>query len=117
MFLVKMGEIRRANAAARSTHIFSIFKSPMELDFETRLKRREVLLGPIVTLGSTEVAEILSKVGFDWLWIEMEHAPNGLARVQEMIQAAGGRVPCLVRAPWNDAVGSSVSWTPAVMAS
>jgi 2-keto-3-deoxy-L-rhamnonate aldolase RhmA len=76
----------------------------MGLDFKTRLKRREVLLGPIVTLGSTEVAEILSKAGFDWLWIEMEHAPNGLARVQEMIQAAGGRVPCLVRAPWNDAV-------------
>ena len=62
----------------------------MELDFKTRLKRRKVLLGPIVTLGSTEVAEILSKAGFDWLWIEMEHAPNGLARVQEMIQAAGG---------------------------
>jgi 2-keto-3-deoxy-L-rhamnonate aldolase RhmA len=72
--------------------------------FKTRLKQREVLLGPIVTLGSTEVAEILSKVGFDWLWIEMEHAPTGLARVQEMIQATGGRVPCLVRAPWNDSV-------------
>lgn len=76
----------------------------MELDFKTRLKQREVLLGPLVTLGSTEVAEILSKVGFDWLWIEMEHAPSGLARVQEMIQATGGRVPCLVRAPWNDGV-------------
>jgi 2-dehydro-3-deoxyglucarate aldolase/4-hydroxy-2-oxoheptanedioate aldolase len=76
----------------------------MELDFKTRLKQREVLLGPLVTLGSTEVAEILSKVGFDWLWIEMEHAPTGLARVQEMIQATGGRVPCLVRAPWNDGV-------------
>jgi 2-dehydro-3-deoxyglucarate aldolase len=34
----------------------------------------------------------------------MEHAPTGLARVQEMIQATGGRVPCLVRAPWNDGV-------------
>lgn len=76
----------------------------MDLDFKTRLKQREVLLGPVVTLGSTEVAEILSKVGFDWLWIEMEHAPAGLARVQEMIQATGGRVPCLVRAPWNDGV-------------
>jgi 2-keto-3-deoxy-L-rhamnonate aldolase RhmA len=76
----------------------------MAHDFKTRLKQHEVLLGPLVTLGSTEVAEILSKVGFDWLWIEMEHAPTGLARIQELIQAAGGRIPCLVRAPWNDDV-------------
>lgn len=76
----------------------------MVLDFKTRLRQREILLGTLVTLGSTEVAEILSKVGFDWLWIEMEHAPTGLARVQQMIQATGSRVPCLVRAPWNDAI-------------
>lgn len=76
----------------------------MSPDFKARLKRREVLLGPLVTLGSTEVAEILSRVGFDWLWIEMEHAPTGLTRVQEMLQAAAGRVPCLVRVPWNDGV-------------
>ena len=76
----------------------------MALDFKTRLKQREVLVGPLVTLGSTEIAEIFSKVGFDWLWIEMEHAPTGLARVQEMIQATGDRIPCLVRAPWNDGV-------------
>jgi hypothetical protein len=76
----------------------------MTLDFKTRLKQREVLLGTLVTLGATEVAEILSRAGFDWLWIEMEHAPAGLARVQEMIMATGGRVPCLVRTPWNDEV-------------
>jgi 2-keto-3-deoxy-L-rhamnonate aldolase RhmA len=76
----------------------------MAHDFKTRLKQRDVLLGPLVTLGSTEVAEIFSKVGFDWLWIEMEHAPTGLARIQELIQATGGRIPCLVRAPWNDDV-------------
>jgi 2-keto-3-deoxy-L-rhamnonate aldolase RhmA len=74
----------------------------MVLDFKTRLKQREVLLGPLVTLGSTEVAEILSRVGFDWLYVEMEHAPTGLAQVQQMIQATGGRIPCLARAPWND---------------
>jgi 2-keto-3-deoxy-L-rhamnonate aldolase RhmA len=34
----------------------------------------------------------------------MEHAPTSLARVQEMVQATGTRVPCLVRAPWNDGV-------------
>jgi len=72
--------------------------------FKTRLQRGEVLLGTLITLGSTEVAEILANVGFDWLWIEMEHAPSGLARVQQLIQATGGLVTCLVRAPWNDLV-------------
>ena len=76
----------------------------MNITFKERLKRRDILLGPLVTLGSTEVAEILSKVGFDWLWIEMEHATTGLTRAQEMIQATAGRLPCIVRAPWNDAV-------------
>jgi len=76
----------------------------MSTPFTARLRQGEVLLGPLVTLGSTDVAEILSQVGFDWLWFEMEHAPLGLSRVQEMIQAVGGRCPCLVRAPWNDAV-------------
>lgn len=76
----------------------------MAPSFKERLNKREILVGSLVTLGSTEVAEILSKVGFDYLWIEMEHAPTSLEKAQQMIQAVGGRIPCLVRAPWNDDV-------------
>lgn len=76
----------------------------MSVTFKARLKQRELLLGPLLTLGSTEVAEMLSRVGFDWLWIDMEHAPIGLAKAQQLLQAAAHRVPCLIRAPANDNV-------------
>lgn len=58
----------------------------------------------MLTLPCPDVADVLSRVGFDWLWIEMEHATLGLERVQQALQAAGGRVPCIVRSPWNDHV-------------
>lgn len=41
----------------------------------------------------------MAAVGFDYLWIETEHAPMGLAHAQALIQAVAGRCPCLVRIP------------------
>jgi 2-keto-3-deoxy-L-rhamnonate aldolase RhmA len=76
----------------------------MRDDFKARLKQRQVLVGTLVTLGSTEVTDIFASVGFDWIWIDMEHAPLEVARVQELIQAVGDRCATLVRVPWNDAV-------------
>jgi 2-dehydro-3-deoxyglucarate aldolase/4-hydroxy-2-oxoheptanedioate aldolase len=76
----------------------------MRDDFKVKLKQRQVLVGTLITLGSTEVAEILASIGFDWLWIDMEHAPLDLARAQELIQAVGDRCATLVRVPWNDTV-------------
>jgi 2-keto-3-deoxy-L-rhamnonate aldolase RhmA len=50
-------------------------------------------------------AEILANAGFDWLMIDMEHAPGGFDTTMAQVQAMGATnaVP-LVRAPWNDAV-------------
>ena len=76
----------------------------MRDDFKARLKQRQVLAGTLITLGSTEVAEIIASTGFDWVWIDMEHAPIDLARAQALIQTVGDRCATLVRAPWNDAV-------------
>lgn len=76
----------------------------MSLLLKERLRRGDVLFGPMLTLPCPDVADVLSRVGFDWLWIEMEHATLDLERVQQMLQAAGGRVPCIVRSPWNDHV-------------
>jgi len=67
--------------------------------FKARLRNRETLIGPLVTITSPDVAEILSLVGFDYLWIETEHAPMDFVQAQTLIQAAGGRCPCLVRVP------------------
>jgi 2-dehydro-3-deoxyglucarate aldolase/4-hydroxy-2-oxoheptanedioate aldolase len=73
-------------------------------NFKERLKNGEVLLGPLVTLASPEVAEIMAMVGFDYVWIETEHATTNFAQAQLMIQAVGGRCPCLVRIPENQEV-------------
>lgn len=75
-----------------------------DISFKEKLTRGEILLGSLLTLPSMGTAEIMSKVGFDWLWIEMEHSPISIAQAQEMMQAVGGRIPCLVRAPWNDSI-------------
>lgn len=76
----------------------------MTESIKTRLKNRETLIGSFVTLSSTDAAEIMSLVGFDYLWIETEHAPTDSGLAQMMIQAVGGRCPCLVRVPENKEV-------------
>jgi len=68
----------------------------MTQEFRQRLLTGERLIGPMVTLGAPEIAEILSKVGFDWLFLDAEHAPFDALSLQRMIQAAG-ETPCLVR--------------------
>jgi len=73
----------------------------VEKSLKSRLVQGEVLVGPLVTLPSPEVAEIMAGVGFDYLWIETEHAPINLAQAQMMIQAVGGRCPCVLRVPEN----------------
>jgi len=76
----------------------------MEHDLKSRLARGDTLVGPLLTLPSPEIAEIMSSVGFDYLWIETEHAPMNFAQAQMMIQAVGGRCPCVVRVPENGEV-------------
>jgi 2-keto-3-deoxy-L-rhamnonate aldolase RhmA len=73
-------------------------------DFRARVRRRDVLVGPIVTLGSPEVSELFALAGFDWLWLDLEHAPLSLEVVRQHLQAAGDRVGTVIRVPWNDEV-------------
>ncbi len=73
----------------------------VEGNLRERLGRGETLIGSIVSVSSSDVAEAMSLVGFDFLWIESEHSPLDFTDVQMLIQAVGGRVPCLVRIPEN----------------
>ena len=73
----------------------------MNHTLKSRLAQRDVLVGPLITLSSPEVAELVGQVGFDYLWIETEHAPMDVSQAQMMIQAVGGRCPCVVRVPEN----------------
>lgn len=72
--------------------------------FRARLRRRDTLLGPLLSLPAPATAELFALAGFDWLWIDLEHTPLSLADAQQLVQAAGGRVGTLVRVPWNDPV-------------
>ena len=72
--------------------------------FRERLLRGDRLIGTTVTLPSPEVAEILSRVGFDWLWIDTEHSPYDTLMAQRLLQAAGPGFPSIIRVPWADDV-------------
>ena len=72
--------------------------------FRERLLRGDRLIGTTVTLPSPEVAEILSCVGFDWLWIDTEHSPYDTLMAQRLLQAAGPGFPSIIRVPWADDV-------------
>jgi 2-dehydro-3-deoxyglucarate aldolase/4-hydroxy-2-oxoheptanedioate aldolase len=62
-----------------------------------RIRSEEPLIGSLVTMPSLDVAEIMARVGFDYLWVETEHAPMDFVHAQSVIQAVGGRCPCLIR--------------------
>ncbi len=76
----------------------------MNASFRSRLRRREVLIGTIASLNAPEAVEILASCGFDWLFLESEHAPLGPADLQHLIIAAHG-LPCVVRLPNHDEIG------------
>jgi 2-keto-3-deoxy-L-rhamnonate aldolase RhmA len=60
-------------------------------------------IGATITMNSPIVAELLSRVGFDWLWFEMEHTALSVEAVQSMLQATNGSsISSVVRVPWND---------------
>ncbi len=73
----------------------------MKENFKSKLQRGEVLIGAVVSLPAPEVAEIMSLVGYDFIWLDTEHTPNNMAQVQTLMQAAGGRCASVVRVPEN----------------
>jgi 2-dehydro-3-deoxyglucarate aldolase/4-hydroxy-2-oxoheptanedioate aldolase len=76
----------------------------MNADFRNRLKNGDVLIGTLITMPVPEVAEIMIEVGFDWLFIDTEHAPFNAKDALKILQTAGDRCPGVVRIPANDEV-------------
>lgn len=69
------------------------------------LKEGKPVIGVTVTAANVDVAASLAGVGFDFLWVEMEHSPLTLESVRSIILATRGlkavpitRVP--VNEPW-----------------
>ncbi len=69
----------------------------MSHEFRTKLKNSELLIAPMVTLSCPETAEILSEVGYDWLFLDAEHSTYSPADLQAIIGRVGQTLPCLVR--------------------
>lgn len=75
----------------------------MNADFRNRLLAGEHLYGTMVTLDAAEIVETLCHIGFDWLFLETEHAPLLPHAVQRIVQTAGN-TPCLVRLSRSDEI-------------
>lgn len=74
----------------------------MSRNLKERLKAGELLYGTLLTVGATEVADIMAGVGFDWLFVDAEHGALDPRDVLQILQTVAGRVPCLVRVPILD---------------
>ncbi len=62
-------------------------------------------IGLWCTLSSHYAVEVAAGSGFDWLLLDMEHAPNELESLLPQLQAAAAYpVTAIVRVPWNDVV-------------
>lgn len=74
----------------------------MNSSFKTKLIGSDLLRGTIITLPSTEIIEIFSQAGFDWLFLDLEHSTLSIKDAQTLVQVAGAENPCLIRVPSND---------------
>jgi 2-keto-3-deoxy-L-rhamnonate aldolase RhmA len=77
----------------------------MENKIKSLLKQGKPTAGAWLQMTSPFSAEIMARAGFDWLIVDMEHAPGDFLNLASQLQAIGGTdcVP-FVRAPWNDPV-------------
>jgi 2-keto-3-deoxy-L-rhamnonate aldolase RhmA len=76
----------------------------MTFHLRNRLKQGELVLGTILSLNSPDVAEILSGIGFDWLFIDAEHSTLDPHHLGAIFQATGDSIPCVVRIPALDEI-------------
>jgi 2-keto-3-deoxy-L-rhamnonate aldolase RhmA len=77
-------------------------KSPTN-PVKDRLKAGQPVIGVVISVNNIEVAAHAAGLGFDFLWIEMEHCPISLDGLRNMVLATRGlpAVP-LARPPVNE---------------
>lgn len=73
--------------------------------FKRALQEGRPLIGLWSSLCSNLSVEILAGAGFDWLLLDMEHAPNEVPLLVSQLQAmTGGTAAPVIRPAWNDLV-------------
>ena len=72
---------------------------------EEKLQHGETLIGSHIFIGTPPLTECMAQIGFDMLWIDMEHTAIGIECLQNnLIAARAGGTASFVRIPWNDPV-------------
>lgn len=73
------------------------------MNLREKLNKGCTTIGSWITLGSTGIAEILARAGFDWLVIDLEHSTISIDQAGELIRTVDlADVPPLVRVTSND---------------
>lgn len=73
--------------------------------FRAALKAGKPQVGFWISLAHNFAAEIVATSGYDWLLVDMEHAPGDVLTVIGQLQAiAPHGSSAVVRPPWNDTV-------------
>src|SRR5438552_461775 len=77
----------------------SSWKNPVK----TQLKQGKPVIGVVITVNNVEVAAHAAGLGFDFIWLEMEHSPISLETVRNIVLATRG-MPALpfARPPVNE---------------
>jgi 2-keto-3-deoxy-L-rhamnonate aldolase RhmA len=77
--------------------------SPWESPVKKQLCAGRPVFGATITVSSIDVAAHMANLGFDFLWIEMEHSPITLETLRNMVLATRG-LPALTfaRVPVNE---------------
>ena len=79
--------------------------TPFVNSLKRDLRQGKKALGAWLQLCNAMSAEIFARAGFDFLIVDMEHAPGDLMTLVAQFQAMGKfPVTPVVRAPWNDFV-------------
>jgi 2-keto-3-deoxy-L-rhamnonate aldolase RhmA len=70
---------------------------------KVKLKKGESVIGVVISVNNVDVAAHAAALGFDFLWMEMEHTPVNLETVRNIVLATRGlpAVP-LARPPVNE---------------
>jgi len=92
----------------RATHLMRMrarkaTAHPWNNPVKLKLQKGEPVFGVVVSVNSVEVAVHAASLGFDFLWLEMEHTPLSLETVRNVVLATRGlpAVP-FARPPVNE---------------
>ena len=75
-----------------------------QASLRSRLLGGDRLFGTVLTWPCPDIAEVVSAIGYDWLFVDFEHSAMTTETLQRILQAASPAIPCAVRCPTHDEV-------------